>query len=256
MLGKLMKYEFKSTARIFTPLYAAMLIVSLVNRLLSNRPTDTPYIISMVVVSMLIGAAFVITLILTLQRFYKNLLGSEGYLMHTLPVSVNQLIWSKLLVATVWTIVCAGVVCLSIAIMALSVGEFQAFIQSFTQIRLAGYDEFAFIVECIAIVLASVMSGIVFLYACMALSMLFNKHRVAVSFGFFIVITTVAQILMAIVVEFAPNHLIGNVDTLFQNNEMLEAHALLVVILLIVAAIGALFFALTHHMLKNKLNLQ
>lgn len=43
-----------------------------------------------------------VTVVVIVYRFYKNLLGSEGYLMHTLPVTVHQLIWSKLIAAVVW----------------------------------------------------------------------------------------------------------------------------------------------------------
>ena len=35
MLGKLMKYEIKATARLFLPLYAALLVFSLINRFLN-----------------------------------------------------------------------------------------------------------------------------------------------------------------------------------------------------------------------------
>lgn len=35
MLAKLMKYEFKSTARLFIPLYAVLLVFALLNRFLN-----------------------------------------------------------------------------------------------------------------------------------------------------------------------------------------------------------------------------
>ena len=72
-----------------------MLIMAVVSHLLSGRQMNVPHIISIALVSMLIAAAFVITLILTIQRFYKNLLTDEGYLMFTLPVSTGRLIWSQ-----------------------------------------------------------------------------------------------------------------------------------------------------------------
>ena len=257
MLGKLMKYEFKATARIYAPLYAALLFMSLISRLLGSQPADTPYTISMVVASMLIGAAFVITFILTLQRFYKNFMGSEGYLMHTLPVSVNKLIWSKLLVATIWSIVCAVAVFLSIALMAMSAGDIQSFFQSLSQSGLAFYDKFAFTVELTALALAAVMCGILLLFTCMALSMLFNKHRVAISFGFFILITTIGQILAAIVIALLPDS--GYIHTHLQSElaEMLSAHASLVTGSADTLQGWALYSSLqTHYMLKRKLNLQ
>ena len=49
-----------------------------------------------------ITAVFIVAFILMLQRFYKNLLGDEGYIMFTLPASVHQHVWSKLIVSAVW----------------------------------------------------------------------------------------------------------------------------------------------------------
>lgn len=43
----------------------------------------------------------VVTAVILIQRFYKNLLGSEGYLMFTLPVTVSQHLFSKTIIAVV-----------------------------------------------------------------------------------------------------------------------------------------------------------
>ena len=48
-----------------------------------------------------------LTLVLMVYRFYKNLMTDEGYLMFTLPVSRSQLIWSKLMVALAWGVLSA-----------------------------------------------------------------------------------------------------------------------------------------------------
>ena len=64
-------------------------------------------ILSLIVPSLfgaIVMAICVVTFIMTIQRFYKNMLGREGYLMFTLPVSVSKLIWSKLIVVMVWII--------------------------------------------------------------------------------------------------------------------------------------------------------
>ena len=50
-------------------------------------------------------AVMIVTLIIIIQRFYKNLLCDEGYLMNTLPMSVWKNITSKLVVASygIWS---------------------------------------------------------------------------------------------------------------------------------------------------------
>ena len=92
---KLLKYEWKACARICLPLYAVELLVAFINRLLySDIGSKLLYGIPSIVMTMLYAAImvalFVVTAVVLVQRFYKNLLGSEGYLMFTLPVSVSQ----------------------------------------------------------------------------------------------------------------------------------------------------------------------
>ena len=271
MLGKLMKYEFKATARIFLPLFGALLFMSIVSRLFSGLQTKTPQIISITLSSMLIAAAFALTLALTIQRFYKNLMTDEGYLMHTLPVSTDKLIWSKLIVAAIWTVVCAVVVFLSITIMALSKGEFREFLRSLSEIGIPSLNQALFMLEFCLIVLAGIASGILCIYACMALSMFFDKHRVAISFAIFIGITTLLQILAAILISLPIRGLLGDLIgysyqtgeiarnslyAYFQTHSMLALHMGAVLVLLVIAAFGAVFFAVTRTMLKKRLNLQ
>ena len=271
MLGKLMKYEFKATGRIFLPLFGAMLVMSIVSQMLSGLRTGTPYVISLMLSTTLIAAAFVMMLVITIQRFYKNFMGNEGYLMHTLPVNTGKLIWSKLLVAMIWSIVCAAVVFVAIFILAINEADFQSLLHSFDDINLPSWDAFRFMIEFIVAMLVSLMSSILCLYACMALSMLFNKHRVAISFAFFIATTTIVQILTAVVLfghnsslsDFLFNTKINtdilnlNSSTVMeQSGNLAVAHGFMLWYILIIALIGAGFYGLTHYMLKHRLNLQ
>ena len=119
MLGKLMKHEFRATARLMAPLLGAVLLLSIFVRILGSildrreaknlpsafigflpRAND---ILTVLFVLGLIGLT-IFAVVLMVSRFYKNLLTDEGYLMFTLPVSVHGLLWSKLLVSIVWFI--------------------------------------------------------------------------------------------------------------------------------------------------------
>lgn len=66
-------------------------------------------VILMIVYVSVILAIAVLCFVNTIQRFYQNLLGREGYLMHTLPVTETQLILSKLITSMVW-VLCSGLV--------------------------------------------------------------------------------------------------------------------------------------------------
>ena len=44
------------------------------------------------------------SIVLMVNRFRTNLMGDEGYVTFTLPVSSHQIVWSKIIVSTVWFI--------------------------------------------------------------------------------------------------------------------------------------------------------
>ena len=80
---------------------------TLFGRLLGRYPESTVLSVVQTVFATLFGVTtfgMLLTLVLMVYRFYKNLMTDEGYLMFTLPVSRSQLIWSKLLVALVWSV--------------------------------------------------------------------------------------------------------------------------------------------------------
>ncbi|MBN1776995.1 MAG: hypothetical protein JW811_02630 [Clostridiales bacterium] len=267
MLGKLMKYEFKATARVFLPLYAALLVMAAVTKLMFSLQWETPQIISLVLSIILMVAAFVITLILTIQRFYKNFLTTEGYLMFTLPVTTDKLMSGKLLVAMIWNVVCAGVVYLALSIMAFSGAEWSAMIEAIRSIGLPPADLTFFTIEFVALILLSLASSILTIYASMALSMVSNKHRVALSFAFYIGLTTVMQILTTVIflIFLIPNtHMtyVYNEVTAVSAQEFFTADVIATihnwagVTLFITLGFGAAMYFLTRFMLKSKLNLQ
>lgn len=116
MLGKLMKYEFRATARYFLPIYGAIMAFSL---LIGLRGFNENFMSALnVILPAALGLSFVglgvMTLLMVVKRFDSNLLGDEGYLMFTLPVKVSSLIASKILTSLLWMITSSVVFILSI----------------------------------------------------------------------------------------------------------------------------------------------
>lgn len=131
MLKQLLKYEFKATKRLYFGLYLALALLSVVlgvsfrqeHALAHSTSFQNLQVILMIVYVSVILAIAVLCFVNTIQRFYRNLLGREGYLMHTLPVTETQLILSKLLTSMVW-VLCSGlvgVVCITVMV---SIGVF------------------------------------------------------------------------------------------------------------------------------------
>ncbi|MBE7002784.1 MAG: hypothetical protein E7425_00680 [Ruminococcaceae bacterium] len=121
MLGKLMKHEFRATGRIGLPLCGLMLALSVVagmvvrfwgGRLTYGWQERIGSLIVILYGVSIFAAGFGIFYVL-LNHFKRNLLGDEGYLMRTLPVSMHELLLSKLFTALLWYVAAMALTILS-----------------------------------------------------------------------------------------------------------------------------------------------
>lgn len=142
MLSKLLKYEFKATSRTMGSMYLAVItaaaLLGFTMHMTIKRETGgfgsqgmenffaSAMMVLMLVYVALVIATVVLTVVQVVQRFHKNLLGGEGYLMNTLPVSSRQLLVSKTVAGVVWMVASAVVSVLSMLVLlvAARVGEF------------------------------------------------------------------------------------------------------------------------------------
>ena len=198
MLGKLMKYEFRATAIYFLPIYVVLVLVSglrsvvtLISQKFSNGfSAFSGFSLSAIYLLLALGLA-ITTFIVIIIRFYKNLLGTEGYLMFTLPVSVEQNILAKLIPSVVWFFGSCVLGMLTIApAMGLRFNDNP--FTMFTGIRLGDVPE---ILLAVLMVIGSIAGTFLFYYLCMCIGQMFNSHRFLASAGAYIVIQTVLQIL-------------------------------------------------------------
>ena len=198
MLGKLMKYEFRATAIYFLPIYVVLVlvsglryVVSLISQKFSNGfSAFSGFSLSAIYLLLALGLA-ITTFIVIIIRFYKNLLGTEGYLMFILPVSVEQNILAKLIPSVVWFFGSCVLGMLTIApAMGLRFNDNP--FTMFTGIRLGDVPE---ILLAVLMVIGSIAGTFLFYYLCMCIGQMFNSHRFLASAGAYIVIQTVLQIL-------------------------------------------------------------
>lgn len=210
MLRKLLKYEFKAASRNFLPIYGALILVALVDRLFRMRNINLGYDLTTLILVGLFIALGVLTLIVTIQRFSKNLLGDEGYLMFTLPVKSRQLISSKLIATVVWGILSGIVGLITCLVLAVDYAALNELINSWPKIwgelvrairiEFNGQVTFALLGIPTAGILAYI-EGILVIYLALATAQLpiFSKYRSVISFVAFFVINTVLQLLLQVV---------------------------------------------------------
>ena len=169
MLGKLMKHEFRATARRMLPLFLVVVLLSCFLRIstavIDHSTRSLPTILHMLnallwvlFVLLLIGCV-IFAVVVMVNRFYKNLLTDEGYLMFTLPVSIHKLLWSKLLVSSVWFLAAFAVDALALGIVLfenVSFASIPAFFKDVQDILKSqyGFDAVAFVLEYLALMLS------------------------------------------------------------------------------------------------------
>ena len=206
MLGKLMKHEFRATARIMLPVMGAMMALALLANLsirgLAGNLSDVPMLkILFTLIIIFFGAAVVATVVMSLvimvSRFYRNLLKDEGYLMFTLPVSVHELIWSKLIVSLVWFLATGLLIFLVMALMALNLSHtnlemilkqlpsWSEIIGWLDQAGVRG-QVITFLVQTVLGTLTGILAACLHFYAAMALGHMFSKDKVLLSIVFFV----------------------------------------------------------------------
>lgn len=261
MLGRLLKYEIKSTARIYLPLYLLLFLTAVLNKVfisINSENLGIPMVISMTAYVSIIVAIVVITLVVTIQRFYKNLLTDEGYLMFTLPVSIDANILSKMLVAVLWNFTSMVVSFFSILVLAADRDFVEAIVRSWNEMwaYLAGMDSAVYFVifQGIVLFLLSLVVGILNLYVAMAIGHLVQKHRVAGSLGAFFLIGLVEQIVSTVFIDIASNN--GWFGFLRGMQPIYQAQWVLTAMIIVVAVVGVIYYFATKYILKNKLNLE
>lgn len=133
MLGKMLKHEWKATWRYLTLLNAATLLFALigwVGNMKQLKVHEYLVLLYITVYALFLLASAVVTVVLLVMRFYRNLFTDEGYLTNTLPVSACCKLNTKILNSFFW--ICINALCIIVSIsLVLSRGfdtkEFQEF---------------------------------------------------------------------------------------------------------------------------------
>lgn len=268
MLGKLTKYEFKATCRFFLPLYGALLLLAAMARLSQwiityNEIGLLQYFsnIFTLVYVLVVVAIFALTLIVMIQRFYKNLLGDEGYLMFTLPVKSWQLITSKLLTSLVWMVGSVLVLFASFFILIdVEMPTFREFWQSFIQANQAMLREihtplWLLMLEVLAVMAAGSAASVLMIYVSIALGHTFTqRHRLLASVAAYVIVSIVLQTAGTLLFTFLLNVPFMNWLLSLTAGSVLQLG--LGVTFAISAVTGAVFFAITQLLLQRYLNLE
>ena len=268
MLAKLLKYEFKATARLFIPLYIALIVFTLINRVVNTVEIVQKSIginiktllstISMVGNVVLIIGISAMTLVIMIQRFYKNLLGDEGYLMFTLPVKTWQNILIKLILAVFWTISSGLVTIISIIIISGVEGVSEGLIE------ISNYINYTFgiagFISLPLFFILGISSNILMFYSAIALGHQFSRHKLIASLGMYCVVYLINSLILAaliLMLRYIPicheffEYLFDYSTSMHWKTNIIVLIASIYPIILVAGQ-----FVLINFLLKKKLNLE
>lgn len=271
MLRKLMKHEFRATGRIMLPLYLILLVTAFGANLTTRGLLSTEYRVLDVLGGLLVVAfaaaivgVCVMSMVLMVQRFYKNLLQDEGYVMLTLPVSIHQQVWSKLIVSAVWFIATMAAVILASCIVAYDVGAIKLLVESFAGLleelrRAEAYyaiNGTAIAAEFLVLMFLTMVAFCLQFYAALATGHSFANHKMAWSVVFFFGFQFAIQFLGSMGISVLDALNIFAFLPSWHLNGMAAMHAVLLVLIVGMVIYGAIFYAVTTFCLKKHLNLE
>lgn len=272
MLRKLMKHELRATSRIMLPIFLVVLLTAVGANISSRLLLETDYIL-LNIFGIILLCAFCIAIIgscivaflIMLQRFYKNLLQDEGYIMMTLPVSVHQLVTSKILISTLW---CAGTILtifLSMLILAFDV----EFVKNLAE----GCREFfyslsfnsdvlingpLFIMELLILFIIAYAGICLKFYSALSIGHSFSNHKMLKSIIIYIVMQFIIQFGMGSFIALVNYNEIDYMlaQTLPVLPVAVSIHVLMIFFIILALINAAVFYFITTHFLKKHLNLE
>lgn len=274
MLRKLLKHEFRATGRVMLPMIIILLATSVaanlsLRYLLDNRAWFLTMLGGLLIAAFVIAiiGVCVVAFVLMIQRFYKNLLQDEGYVMLTLPVSIHQHIWSKLIVSAVWFVVTVLAVILACFITAFDISIIKEILwglgELFQELRKVqayyAINGTAIFIEFIVLTFLGLVATCLQFYAALAAGHSLPAHKMAWSVVWYFGLQFVFQLIGVSLIQILDQA--GFFEWgIFHPSIHLDAMAGIHIGMLLTMAgtvlYGAIFYAITTFFLKKRLNLE
>lgn len=213
-VGKIFKYEMISAGRIILPVYALLLVLSLfIGIFVMSSDFDFDgngalgiFKTAIVILTTILFVVMIVIIFSIIERRYKkSILGDEGYLNLTLPVTVGEHLWGRYLADIVWALSYAVIMLLAVALIFIRGWNqipqaFSKFLQSSAEFKLEYGYGYGYIFCCSFInCLIFFMLICVFIYMTETIIQMIGKHRTLMSILIFVVVFLLFQNLAELV---------------------------------------------------------
>ena len=257
MLGKLLKHEWNATARRYGLFYLVLGIITILAIVVHAIPVDhflfTIGEVSFLILYILVlcGVVFCSTG-MAVVRFYKNMVSDEGYLTFTLPAKVEQLVFSKFLVAAGWQIITIVLITLSLlSVFVVGHVEWSAFCEGMSFVM----DEMGVILPVFGcMLLVSTMYQLLLYYLSIAVGQLFGNYKILASVIAYCVLSFGIELILILII-LAVCGVIGFVEFGQQMSSFSGMATFYGISIGWMAVFGIVEYLVICYLLKKKLNL-
>ncbi|MBQ4282570.1 MAG: hypothetical protein IJB96_01425 [Lachnospira sp.] len=264
MLGKLIKWEFRANAGLFFGMYFFALICAALSNIAgairekTGNGTISIFFSStcMIMTLLAIVAMFAVIVIVSVTRYYDNLVKDQGYLMHTIPVKPWQLHITKLIVPMVWL---AGAVLVALLSVTAATRTMFSFSEIFDTIFRS--EDSSKIIGLIGYMIVAVISGFSIFYVCINLGSLSATSKGLMGFVSYIVIyfinqalNLVAMVVAMLIVFSGEADVWAVLNSDVPPNGFIEATFVAAGIVSVICIV--VYNLISMYILKNKVNLE
>lgn len=259
MLLKLMKYDLKSILKKMVFYYIVVVGLAILSKVLLLIFENTRFVaiasLPTAIFFLSLSLCNTVTMIISMIRYYKNMLSDEGYLTHTLPVKRNSILLSKLLSTVIAEIISILVMVISVFIFSpkifiLLLDEILIAIQLLLANNYNGtviYIVFLIILEIIIYSVCKVTQ----VAMCLSLGASHNKNKLVMAFVYYIGINFVLQIVGGILISICAI-ILASLPSLTIHTFYVVMY--IVILLTLLYLVGT--YLVNYFTLKKRLNLQ
>lgn len=261
MLGTVIKHEWKSTWKMLAILNGLTVIMAILGRIGSIGHKFIPDLIQGLYITfyiLAIAASSIVTMILLVIRFYRNIFTEQGYLTNTLPITTTEKLNGKLINFLIWNIINVCCIVLSIFIFVFRADVFRELVHEGIPEMLKdmtntmGFSSPVLLVlYWVGYFLVSTISSILMFYFCISIGCSFNKNKVLASVLTYVILHMV-QVVVGVILILA----VGAADDLMRDTN--DFGILMIynnVNFILTGVMAAAYYLVTHYMMRKKLNL-
>lgn len=273
MVKKLLKHEFIyyfRTFGIFLPIVLATAIATKIFTLFDQENVFNEIVTNISLLALIMASLglLVLSAIISVIRFYKNMYSAEGYLTFTLPASNSQHIFVKLCTAVLWQISCFFTVVLAWSIMLVggdggSISSEIVGTELWNELaKIIGTGNLvAYAIELVIAIIAMMVYSMLLVYTCITIGQTAKKHRIGKAVGVYFIYYYAMQAITSILATLGGYYVTDSffndslAETTIESTIML-IHIVLCGAILISAAISLVFWLVTRYIMTKKLNLE